>query len=127
LKCRIPSSTKSSQTGTADETSNLLVVPDPLEQRILQQVDRLHKRAKKASNFRGKTIAPTESLLAQNLEFVLNKLLGRRKTFSPENNVKNVLLFFYKGKSRPPHRINKAFTLIAIDYGKEVQNNFVML
>jgi hypothetical protein len=80
-----------------------------------------------AFNFRGKTIAPAESLLARNLEFVLNKLLGRCKTFSSENNVKNVLLFFYRGKSKPPHRISKAFTLIAIDYGKEVQNNFVML
>jgi hypothetical protein len=80
-----------------------------------------------AFNFRGKTIAPTKSLLAQNLEFVLNKLLRRCKTFSSENNVKNVLLFFYRGKSKPPHRINKAFTLIAIDYGKEIKNNFVML
>jgi hypothetical protein len=78
-------------------------------------------------DFGGKTIPPANSLLARNLEFILNKLLERCKAFSSENSIKNVLLFFYRGKSGPPNKVNKAFTIIAIDYGKEVLGNFVML
>ena len=85
------------------------------------------KEQQHAFHFRRKTIAPAKSLLAENLEFLIDKLLERCKSFSSENNIKNVLLFFHRGKSRPPRKINKAFTLIAIDYGKEVQNNFVLL
>jgi len=80
-----------------------------------------------AFDFRGKTIAPAKSLLAENLEFVLNKLLEHCKAFSSKNNIENVLLFLHRGKPRPPHKINKAFTLMAIDYGKEAPNNFVSL
>jgi hypothetical protein len=78
-------------------------------------------------NFGSKTIAPANSLLAKNLEFVLNKLLERCVAFCSANNVKNILLFFYKGKSRAPLKINEAFTLIAIDYGKEAPSNFISL
>jgi hypothetical protein len=78
-------------------------------------------------NFGRKTIAPVDSLLAKNLEFVLNKLLERCGAFSSENNVKNILLFFYRGKSRAPLKINEAFTPIAIDYGKEAPSNFISL
>jgi hypothetical protein len=84
------------------------------------------KEQQRAFNLRVKRIAPAKSLLAGNLEFVLNKLLERCRTFSSESNIKNVLLFFHREKSRPPRNINKVFTLIAIDYGKEVQSNFVL-
>jgi hypothetical protein len=77
-------------------------------------------------NFRRRTIAPANSLLAKNLEFVLSKLLECCKAFSSDNNVKNILLFFYRGKSRVPVKI-KAFTPIAIDYGKEGPSNFISL
>jgi hypothetical protein len=80
-----------------------------------------------AFTFGRKTIAPADSLLARNLEFVLDKLLERCGAFSSENNVKNILLFFYRGKSRAPIKINEAFTPIAIDYGKEVLGNYVLL
>lgn len=78
-------------------------------------------------NFGRKTVAPANSLLAKNLEFVLDKLLEHCGTFSSENDVKNILLFFYRGKSRAPLKISKAFTLIAIDYGKEAPCNFISL
>jgi len=78
-------------------------------------------------NFGRKAIAPANSLLAKNLEFVLDKLLERCGAFSSDNNVKNILLFFYRGKSRAPLKINEAFTPIGIDYGKEVLGNYVLL
>ena len=80
-----------------------------------------------AFNFGGKTIAPANSLLAKNLEFVLNKLLERCEAFSSKNIVKNILLFFYRGESKAPLNINEAFTPIGIDYGKEVLGNYVLL
>jgi len=65
------------------------------------------------------------SLLATNLEFILNKLLEHRKRFAPKN-VKNVLLFFYnKEKSRPPSKIYRIFKVIPIDYSEETTGNFV--
>jgi hypothetical protein len=78
-------------------------------------------------NFGGKIIAPASSILAKNLEFALSKLLGRCGAFSCEDNVKNVLLFFYRGKSRVPLKTDEAFSPIAIDYGKEAPNNFISL
>jgi hypothetical protein len=78
-------------------------------------------------NFGRKTIAPANSLLARNLEFVLDRLLERCGAFSSDNNVKNILLFFYRGESKAPLNINEAFTPIAIDYGKEVLGNCVLL
>jgi hypothetical protein len=78
--------------------------------------------------FNHKTIAPPQSLLAQNLEFALNRILEHCKAFSSEENVKNVVLFFYrKGKSEPSSKIEKAFTFIPIDYSKVLQNNYVAL
>ena len=78
--------------------------------------------------FRGKAIAPAGSLLATNLEFILNKLLEHCKRFSSEDNIKNVLLFFYnKEKSTPPSKISRAFKLVSIDYNKEITGNFIIL
>ena len=78
--------------------------------------------------FKKRKIAPTGRLLATNLEFILNKLLEHCKSFSSENNIKNVLLFFYnKEKSTPPSRISRAFKLVSIDYSQEITGNFIIL
>lgn len=78
--------------------------------------------------FRRKNIAPTGSLLATNLEFILNKLLEHCKRFSSRDNIKNVLVFFYnKEKYTPPSTINRAFKLVSIDYSQEITGNFVTL
>lgn len=77
--------------------------------------------------FKGKTIAPNASLLATNLEFVLNECNEYCRKFSSEN-IKNLLLFFYNAeKSKPPARISRNFTLIPIDYGEQIKGNFVTL
>jgi len=78
-------------------------------------------------HFKGKKIAHAGSLLATNLEFVLNKLLDHCRNFSSENNIKNVLLFFYKGTSKPFFEVDRAFKLVPIDYGNETSGNFVPL
>jgi len=78
--------------------------------------------------FKDKTLAPKGSLLATNLEFILNKSLEHCRRFSSEDNIKNVLLFFYNSeKSRSPLKTNTEFTLIPIDYSKEIPDNFVTL
>jgi len=78
--------------------------------------------------FKNKTITPKGSLLATNLEFILNKLLEHCRRFSSEDSVKNVLLFFYNAKkSRSPLKINTEFTLVPIDYSEEIIDNFVTL
>jgi hypothetical protein len=78
-------------------------------------------------HFSGKTIAPSGSLLATNLELILNETLKHCKQTTP-NNIKNVMLFFHnKEKSSPPSKISKEFTLIPIDYSKEIQGNFITL
>lgn len=78
--------------------------------------------------FSGKTMPRKDSLLATNLEFVLTKSLEHCKTIS-YNNIKNVSLFFYneQKKSKPPIKSSKTFKMIPIDYGKEVEGNFVTL
>lgn len=78
--------------------------------------------------FKNKTIAPKGSLLATNLEFILNKLLEHCRRFSSEDSIKNVLLFFYNAKkSKSPLKINTEFTLVPIDYSEEIIDNFVTL
>lgn len=63
--------------------------------------------------FKGKVIAPTGSLLATNLEFILSKSLEHCKRFSSEDNIKNVLLFFYNGnRSKPPRKISRQHACI---------------
>lgn len=81
------------------------------------------------SKFEEKTIAPVGSkLLAKNLEFILTKIREYCKKFSSENNIKNVLLFFYDAeKSKPPIKINRTFRIVPIKYDKEMKDNFVTL
>jgi len=77
--------------------------------------------------FQGKTIAPAYSLLATNLEFILNKLLEHCTKFS-SNSIKNVLLFLYnKEKSTPPSKTSGRFKLVPLDYSKKIRGNFVTL
>jgi len=78
--------------------------------------------------FNGKAMPRKDSLLAINLEFVLTKSLEHCKTISYKN-IKNVLLFFYnrQKRSKPPIKSSKPFKMIPIDYGKEIEGNFVTL
>jgi hypothetical protein len=74
---------------------------------------------------KNKTIAPKDSLLSRNLEFILNKIQHRCENIS-ENNIKNVFLFFHNSqKSKYPTKINDSFRVIPIDYSKELEGNFV--
>jgi len=78
--------------------------------------------------FEGKTIAPKGSLLATNLEFILTATQKHFGRVPSKQNVKNVLLFFYdKVKSTPPANLPKGFSLVAIDYSKEITGNFIYL
>lgn len=75
-----------------------------------------------------KEIAPAGSLLARNLELILDMLQKNCKSYPSENNIKNVLLFFYNAeKSKPPIKTNHTFRLIPIEYNREIKGNFVML
>lgn len=74
-----------------------------------------------------KTIAPKDSLLSRNLEFILNKIQERCESIS-ESNIKNVLLFFFNAESsKPPTKTNDSFRLIPIKYHEETNSNFVAL
>lgn len=77
--------------------------------------------------FKGKTMPEKDSLLAKNLEFVLQKSLEHCKITSSDN-IKNVLLFFYNAKkSKKPIKIGGNFEIIPIDYHKDVEGNFIAL
>lgn len=78
--------------------------------------------------FPEKKITPPNKLLTTNLQFILNSLQKHCLKYSSEQNIKNILLFFYnKNKSTPPTKITKGFTLISIDYSKEINGNFITL
>jgi len=78
-------------------------------------------------NFKGKKIAPPNSVLAANLEFILSRLLQCCRKLPTENNIKNVLLFFYKGGSKPAFKVDRSFELVPIEYGQEISANFISL
>jgi hypothetical protein len=74
-----------------------------------------------------KTIAPKNSLLSRNLEYILNKIHQHCESIS-ENNIRNVLLFFYDAeKSKFPVKTNNLFKLIPIDYSREIKGNFIAI
>ncbi len=78
--------------------------------------------------FPKKRMAPSESLLAVNLEFILTMLQKRCGKFSSERNIRNLLLFFYnRKKSTPPTKIGGGFNLMSIDYSQEITGNFITL
>lgn len=69
-----------------------------------------------------------QSLLAANLESILNKLLDHCKGFSSHDNVKNILLFFYNNaKSKPPKETNPNFFPIPINYENSIEDNLIPL
>lgn len=75
-----------------------------------------------------KIIAPTGSVLATNLEFILHKLLDHCKGFSSEDSIRNVLLFFFnKDKSKPLSMIDDIFRVVNMDYSQDVVGNFITL
>ena len=77
--------------------------------------------------FRKKSLAPTSSLLAQNLEYILTKV-HEHCGYPSERNIKNIFLFFYNSeKSEPPTKIENDFKLIPIKYNREIKDNFVTL
>jgi len=82
----------------------------------------------KEFKFKDKAMAPKNSLLATNLELILSELFKHCSNITSGANVKNVLLFFYNAhKSKCPFRTHRDFTLIPIDYSKEIPNKFVTL
>ena len=78
------------------------------------------------SEFPKKEIA-ANSLLATNLEFILNALLEHCVGFTSGQNIKNVLLFFHKSESMLPTKTSKEFDFISIDYSKDILGNFIKL
>ncbi|GAI02407.1 unnamed protein product, partial [marine sediment metagenome] len=84
-----------------------------------------------AGNFPNKKIAAIGSTLAENLEFVLNKLQEHCKSFSCEYKPRNVLLYFYDGsKSEEISEVvaeNLSFKVVPIDYSKYTSDNFITL
>jgi len=80
--------------------------------------------------FRDRKIAPSGSLLAENLEFVLNKLQEHCKRFLCEYKPRNVLLYFYGKKSTEIKGViaeDLNFEVVPIDYSKYTSGNFITL
>jgi hypothetical protein len=76
--------------------------------------------------FEGKSIPHPDKILAANLEFVLSRLLGHCDVVT-EDNIRNVLLFFYQSRTRPSFKVDKTFKPILINYSKAISGNFVPL
>jgi hypothetical protein len=69
-----------------------------------------------------------QNLLATNLEFILDKLKGHCNGLSSQDNIKNVLVFFYRQNiSSPPSKTERNFKIVPVDYGKDLEGNFVTL
>jgi len=78
--------------------------------------------------FPDKRIAPADSILAENLQFILTKLQKHCRRFSSKRNIQNVLCFFYNRRNtKPPSKTSKDFSLVSIDYSQEIVNNFITL
>ncbi len=89
---------------------------------VKEQTDDFQKK------FPEKKIAPTCSLLAINLQFILTMLQEHCGTFLSEHNINDVLLFFYdKRRSIPPNKISGDFELVSIDYSQDIVGNFIAL
>jgi hypothetical protein len=83
-------------------------------------------------NFPDRKIAPVGSLLAQNLEFILNKLQEHCKKFSCEyKKPRNVLFYFYdRNRSKEIRRIidgDVDFEVVNIDYSQHILGKFITL
>ncbi|MDH5793193.1 MAG: hypothetical protein OEZ18_01345 [Candidatus Bathyarchaeota archaeon] len=69
----------------------------------------------------------SNGLLVENLEFTLEALLEHCKKFSGKQRIKNILLFFHKGRLSVRPIKPKDFTLVTINYGKYITGNFIAL
>lgn len=71
-----------------------------------------------------KPIAPVNSILASNLQTILDIIKQHFHTF-PE--IKNVLLYFYKTKNNLPNNINENFKLLLVDYSDATVENLIKM
>ncbi len=71
-----------------------------------------------------KPIAPIDSLLASNIQTILEIM---KQHFQSLPEIKNVLLYFYKTKNKLPHEVNKNFKLILIDYSDVTVGNLIKI
>ena len=70
---------------------------------------------------KGKKIAPANSLLAANLEYILSQLRQCCPNSANPDHVKNVLLYFHGPKSCSPQKVSDRFTIVTAEYeGKYV-------
>ena len=80
--------------------------------------------------FENRRIAPEDSILARNLEFVLNKLHNHGCS---GKGIRNVLLYFYDGRrSKQIKRVKVpgrgiAFEVVNIEYGQYISGGFIPL
>jgi len=78
--------------------------------------------------FKNKPLASTNSLLAENLEFILNKLHNKCKKFEGEASIRNVLLFFYTSKSKSNFKTPNHFGLLRLNHIQKYKtDNFINL
>jgi hypothetical protein len=82
-----------------------------------------------ANNFepKDKKIAPTNTLLATNLESILTIIRKYLEKAPSKLNIKNILLFFYNKKLSTPPEVSDYFLLVDIDYSQEIEGNFIRL
>jgi hypothetical protein len=67
-------------------------------------------------------------LLAENLEFILNKLLNHCEKSDGKKSIRNVLFFFHTGQSKPSFKTPKPFDLLKLNYSQKGKtNNFINL
>lgn len=82
------------------------------------------------SKFPGRKIAPGESILARNLEFVLSKV---HQHCEKGKETKNVLLYFYNSnKSKQIEKVtmdgkDTDFEVVNIDYKPHISGNFISI
>lgn len=82
-----------------------------------------------AKNFesKNKKIAPTDTLLATNLESILTSIVKHLEKAPSELNIKNILLFFYNKKLPTPPKVSDDFSLVNIDYSQDIEGNFIRI
>ena len=71
-----------------------------------------------------KPVAPTDSILASNIQTILGIMKQHFHTF-PE--IKNVLLYMYKTKTDLPTNVNGNFELVLVDYSDAAVDNLIKM
>ena len=73
-----------------------------------------------------KPLAPTGSLLAQNLQFVLGVITEHYRSSLPE--ITNVLLYLHRGElDEIPRTAGAGFIVVPLDYSEAAKGNYVVL